>query len=1018
MKMESIPDISIPIISISTTYPGATPTQVKDDISTPYEKAVANLEGVKSVYSNSYSNMSNIQVEFDYSADMREARQNIKEALEKVELPETAQTPTLDRVTLNAFPVIALSVSSSDQDITELTKTAEDYLQPKLEQLDGVASVSLSGQQVKKVELTFKENKLTENGLTEDNVKQYIQAMDTNVPLGMFEFTNAEQSVMVNGKMTTLGKLKNLEIPVPQQVQQAQQAPAAQMDPAAAAAQTEADAQREEAQPATVKLKDIATLKLVGEVESISRTNGQDAIAVQVVKGQDANTVDVVNEVKKAAKAFEKDNKGVTIDVTLDQGEPIEKSVSTMLEKALFGAIAAVVIIMLFLRNIRSTIISIISIPLSLLIAIIALYQLDITLNIMTLGAMTVAIGRVIDDSIVVVENIYRRLYSQHETLSGRALIREATLEMFRPILASTVVTVAVFLPIGLVGGTVGELFLPFALTMAFALFASLLVAITVVPALAHTLFKKELYKAPSDRAHQKEEHGALARGYKRVLQWVLNHKWITSIAAVVVLAASLVLIPFVGFSFLPDDEQKMAYLTYTPKPGQTRDQVVDDMSKIEDIVKKQPDVETIQTSIGGSNPLMGGGGNGGLMYIIYDPDTEEFASKKEKLVKKVLAEEQPGEWKEQNFTGSSNNELSYSVYGNTIEDMRPVVDEMVAKMADNNDLKDVKSSLGDQYDEKTLVVDHKKANALGLTTSQIAMAINPNVQATTLTTVEQDGKKIDVELKTAVTSPETFKKVLAEEISTPTGQKVKLDDLVDVKNDKTLTEISRSGGKYYATVTATVKKKDVTAAANDVQKEIDKIDMPNGVTIESGGVTEDIADSFTKLGIAILAAIAIVYFVLVVTFGEGLAPFSILFSLPFTVIGALVALYVAGETISVSSLIGILMLVGIVVTNAIVLVDRIIHMEHDGLSLREAIIEAGATRLRPILMTAIATIAALVPLAIGGEGAGLISKGMGITVIGGLISSTILTLVIVPLVYELLSKMLKKDRAHENKDV
>lgn len=1012
MKMESIPDISVPIISIATTYPGATPTQVEDDISTPYEKAVANLEGVKTVYSNSYSNMSNIQVEFDYGTNMQEARQNIKEALEKVTLPETAQTPTLDRVTLNAFPVIALSVSSTDQDIAELTKTAEDYLQPKLEQLDGVSSVSLSGQQVKKVELTFKDKQLTANGLTEDTVKQYIQAMDTNVPLGMFEFKNAEQSVIVNGKMTTLEKLKNLEIPV-----QSQQPNAAA---AQATAQVGADptAQPEAAQPSTVKLKDIASMKLVGEVESVSRTNGKDAIAVQVVKAQDANTVDIVQEVKDAAKAFEEDNKDVTIDVTLDQGEPIEKSVNTMLEKALFGAIAAVVIIMLFLRNIRSTIISIISIPLSLLIAIIALNQLDITLNIMTLGAMTVAIGRVIDDSIVVVENIYRRLYSQHEKLSGRALIREATLEMFRPILASTVVTVAVFLPIGLVGGTVGELFLPFALTMAFALFASLLVAITVVPALAHSLFKKELYKAPEDRAHKKEEHGAMARGYKRILKWVLNHKWITSIASVVVLVASLFLAPLVGFSFLPDDEQKMAYLTYTPEPGQTRDQVVDDMSAVEEVVKKQADVETIQTSIGGSNPLMAGGGNGGLMYIIYDPDTKDFATKKEALVKKVQAFDSPGEWKEQNFTGSSNNELSYSIYGNTIEDMRPTIDKMMSILKDNDDLKDVKSSLAEQYDEKTLVVDQKKANELGLTTTQIATAINPNVQATTLTTVEQDGKEIDVEVKTAVTSPDTFKKVLAEEITTPTGQKVKLDELVDVKNDQTFTEINRSGGKYYATVTATVKTKDVTAASSDVQKEIDKIDTPNGVTIDAGGVTEDIADSFTKLGIAILAAIAIVYFVLVVTFGEGLAPFSILFSLPFTVIGALVALYIAGETISVSTLIGVLMLVGIVVTNAIVLVDRIIHMEHDGLSLREAILEAGATRLRPILMTAIATIAALVPLAIGGEGAGLISKGMGITVIGGLISSTVLTLVIVPLVYELLSKLLKKDRAHENKDV
>lgn len=1010
MKMESIPDITVPMISISTTYPGATPTQVEKDISTPYEKAVANLEGVKTVTSNSYSNMSNLQVEFEYGQDMQEARQNIKEALEKVELPDTAQTPTIDRLSLNAFPVVALSVSSDDQDIAELTKTVEDYLQPKIEQLDGVSSVSLSGQQVKKVELRFNDKQLQKNGLTEDTVKQYVQGMDTKAPLGMFEFKDSEQSVVVDGKMTTMKQLENLEIPV--------QASAAQASAEAAAAAAMNGTTNAAAEPKTVKLKDIAELKLVGEVESISRTNGADAIAVQAVKAQDANTVDVVQDVKDAAKKFEDENKGIHIDVTLDQGEPIEKSVNTMLEKALFGAIAAVIIIMLFLRNIRSTIISIISIPLSLLIAIIFLKQLDITLNMMTLGAMTVAIGRVIDDSIVVVENIYRRLYSQTEKQSGRTLIREATLEMFKPILASTLVTVAVFLPVALVGGMVGELFLPFALTMAFALFASLIVAITVVPVLAHTLFKKELYKEPSERAHKKEEHGKMATWYKSVLTWVLGHKWITAIGSVVVLAASLFLTPLVGFSFLPDDEQKMAYVTYTPKAGQTRAQVVEDVAKVEDIVKKAKDVDTIQTSIGGSNPMMGGGGNGALMYIIYDPDTKDFATKKEQLVKDIKAVEQAGEWKEQNFTGSSNNELSYSVYGNTIEDMRPVINDITKILEDNDSLKDAKSSLSDQYDEKTLVVDQKRANELGLTTGQIAMAINPNVQATTLTTVEQDGKEIDVEITSDITNPDTFEKVLKEKITTPTGEKVELREVVTVKEDKTYTEISRSGGKYYATVTATSKDKNVTKVSNVVQEKIDKIDVPNGVTIDTGGVTEDISDAFFKLGIAILAAIAIVYFLLVVTFGEGLAPFAILFSLPFTVIGALVALWIAGETISVSSLIGLLMLVGIVVTNAIVLVDRIIHMEHDGMSLREAILEAGATRLRPILMTAIATIGALIPLAIGGEGAGLISKGMGITVIGGLISSTVLTLIIVPLVYELLSKLMKKDRAHENKDV
>lgn len=484
MKMETIPDISVPIITMNTAYPGASPQQVEEKVSTPFEKAVQNLKNVENVYSNSYENASSIQIEFKYGTDMKEARADIKEAIEKVKLPDAATTPVIDRVSINAFPVLALSVSDKDQTIDQLTKTVEDYFVPKIEGVDGVSSVSVSGQQVKKVLVTYNNDKLKEYGLTEDSIKQFVQDMDVESPLGIFQFKDSEQVVLVDGKLTSLKQLENLEIPVQNQASAQQQAALA-ANPAAAAAT------QQQQTKSVVKLKELAKIQLKGEVESISRTNGKDAIAVQVVKSQEANTVDVVNDVKKTADQFEKDNKGMAIDVTLDQGKPIEDSVSTMLDKALFGAIFAVIIIMLFLRDIRSTIISIISIPMSLLIAVIVLRYLDISLNVMTLGAMTVAIGRVIDDSIVVVENIYRRIHLENEKLRGRALISSATLEMFRPILSSTVVTIAVFLPVGLVGGLVGELFLPFGITMAVALIASLVIAITIVPALAHTLFKR-----------------------------------------------------------------------------------------------------------------------------------------------------------------------------------------------------------------------------------------------------------------------------------------------------------------------------------------------------------------------------------------------------------------------------------------------------------------------------------------------------------------------------------------------
>jgi len=341
---------------------------------------------------------------------------------------------------------------NKDQSIAELTKTVEDYFVPKLEGIDGVASVAVSGQQVNKIELRYDQEKLKQYGLTEDTIKQYVQAMDTRIPLGMFQFEESEEAVVVDGKLTTLNKLEDLKIPIQADAGAGAGAGAGAPPAEAGAGTPPTDAAAgaalaEQAEQAAktpkepfVKLGDIATFKSKGVVESISRTNGKEAIAVQVVKSQEANTVDVVNQVKKVANDFKKDNKGFEIDTTLDQGKPIEDSVSTMLDKALYGAIFAVIIIMLFLRNFRSTIISIISIPMSLLIAVTALKYMDISLNMMTLGAMTVAIGRVIDDSIVVVENIFRRVHLEGEKLKGRALIREATLEMFRPILSSTIV--------------------------------------------------------------------------------------------------------------------------------------------------------------------------------------------------------------------------------------------------------------------------------------------------------------------------------------------------------------------------------------------------------------------------------------------------------------------------------------------------------------------------------------------------------------------------------------------------
>ncbi|WP_342500699.1 efflux RND transporter permease subunit [Bacillus sp. FSL K6-4563] len=1012
MKQESIPNINTPVITVSTTYPGATPDEVSDKVTDPIEKSIQNLNGVSVVTSNSYENASSIQIEYDYSKDMDEAKKEIEDAISNINFPENVEQPKIARFSINAIPILALSVSGDKESLQELTEKVENDLIPALKGLDGVSSVEASGQQIKEVQFSFKQKKLEEYGLDEETVQNIIKGSDVNLPLGLYTFGNKQKSVVVDGNIFSVKDLKNMRIPVTGGAGNA--SGGIGNTGAVGSAEQQAAASSQSVELPTVKLSEIANIKVVKEAESVSRTNGKNSIGLQIMKGSDANTVSVAEEVTKELDKFKKDNEGMNISSTYDQAEPIKESVSTMLNKAIIGAIFAIMIILLFLRDIRSTLISVISIPLSLLIAILILNQLDITLNIMTLGAMTVAIGRVVDDSIVVIENIYRRMALKDEPLRGKALVREATKEMFLPIMSSTIVTIAVFLPLALVGGMIGELFIPFALTIVFALLASLLIAVTVVPMMAHSLFKKNLY---GDRKELKEHKPSkLALGYRRVLNWTLNHKWITSGIAVLMLVGSLFLAPLVGVSFLPQESEKTAIITYTPEPGQTKEQAKDEAKKAEEYLMKREHVDTVQYSLGTSNALMenaGGTSNGALFFVKYEGDTPNFEKEKEKISKDLQKNASQGDWKLQDFSSSgASNSVTYYVYGDTASDIEGTVNDVEKILKDEKNLKNVSTSLADKYAEYTFNADQEKLAKLGLTASQIAQEIAPQSNEVTLTKVTEDGTEIDVKLQTDKDEYKSKKDLEDKKITTPTGQEIRIGDVVKVKEGTTANTITKRDGKIYAEVSGDMTTDNVASVTQDVQKKVDKLDLKSGVTIDSGGVSADIQESFTQLGIAMLAAIAIVYLVLVITFGGGLAPFAILFSLPFTVIGALVGLFVAKETISLNAMIGLLMLIGIVVTNAVVLIDRVINKEKEGLSTREALLEAGTIRVRPILMTALATIGALLPLALGFEGGSqIVSKGLGVTVIGGLASSTLLTLVIVPIVYEVLSKFKRKKK-------
>lgn len=1030
MKQESIPSITLPALTVIAPYPGAAPDEIVEELTIPMEQRIQNMNGVELVTSSSLANAATIQVQYTFETDMDEAARQVETALSELSLPEGASEPEVSRLSLDAFPILTLSISEPGKSLEELTTTVEENVLPQLEGVEGLSDAQISGQRVQKVTMTFNEEKMAQYGMTPDTIQQLIQGSNLSFPLGLTNFDGELKNLVIDGNVTTVDDLKALQIPaVPQQA--AGGAPTEMppgQDPTAAAGAEQgqvppaapdmSQGQNQTAaavppvtQVPTVSLSELADIEVVSEAESISRTNGEESIGIQVVKSPEANTVEVANAVKDIASDLEKDY-GLNVATTFDQAEPIEQSVETMLSKALFGILFAVVIILIFLRSFKTTIISIISIPLSLLMAIFLLNQMDITLNIMTLGALTVAIGRVIDDSIVVIENIYRRMALPGERLRGKELIREATREMFIPIFSSTVVTIAVFLPLALVDGQIGELFLPFALAVVFALSASLLVAVTIVPMMAHSMYGKQLQNLDAANSKQKEHKpGKLANGYRRILEWTLNHKIVTFGGATVLLVASLFLVPVIGVSFLPEEEQKMVMATYSPEPGQTLENVEQIALDAESLIDGRDGVTTYQYSLGGDSPMaaFGGGSNSALFFIEYDDEFENFSTEGDKLIEELNGQTGTGEWAALDFSATGSSGIETFVYGDSIEDIQTAIDQIQPLMEENDGLEKVESSLTEAYDQYTLVADQEKLGAAGLTAAQIGMALSGTGEAPVLTTVKHENKDINVYVEVAQKDYAAIGDVTDVEIPTALGTTVAIGDVMTVEEGKSPDTIDRRDGQMYASLTADVTGNNAAEITADIDAKTDELDLPSGVSIDHGGVTEQINESFTQLGLAMLAAIAIVYFVLVVTFGGALAPFAILFSLPFTVIGVLVALWISGEALSVNALIGVLMLIGIVVTNAIVLVDRVIHKEKEGFTTREALLEAGSTRLRPILMTALATIGALIPLAIGAEGGGLISKGLGITVIGGLTSSTLLTLVIVPIVYEVVAKFRKK---------
>lgn len=1004
LKVDQFPEIEFPQISVEAVYPGASPDDVDKQVVSKLETALKGVEGSTKITSSAYESIGIINIEFPFDTDMDKVEQQIDAAIQDANLPEEATTK-LNRFSFGSFPIYNISFFSKDG--KEIESLLKDEIEPELNKIPGINSVSVGGYKDDLVQITVDNDKATAAGLSLTSIKEQINAKYVSFPSGQLAEGDSKIPIRVEEKLENLDKLKNLQLTSTVASSPATGAPSG---PSAGGSGSEAGAPGatgapEEAEPAEpIRLGDIAEIEAVSEQSEKTRYNLKDSLSMAITKKQDANTVEIADGVTNILNKYDDQ---IDYTIGIDSAKDIEESVATLVKEGLLGALFASLAVLLFLRNIRATIIAIVSIPLSILIAAIFLNWQDISLNIMTLGGMAVAVGRVVDDSIVVIENIFRRVRKSDSGMTNE-IIEQSTKEILKAITSSTLTTVVVFLPIGFVGGITGKFFLPFALTIIFSLLASLLVAITIVPILAKFAFKK----VPAE-----EKEGALQRWYGKLIEKSLSHKAIILVVSFLLLGGSLAIVPQLGFTFIPNEASKTLTASLELPAATSLEKTSDVSLNMEKMFDQEDAIADVTTSVGARDFTTGLRLDNKASYFLnlkdgadveqtiksLETQMEDIAKEDDVDVKISIAELSTG-------GPPSNNNVDVDLFSTDLEALQQAAKLVEDNMTKNNDLKYVTNNFSEKQKQFLVEIDPEKASDRGLSGFQILGTVNDQTKPVTVGTLNLDDKDQNVQLsyQEDLTSKADLENVQLFSAAGP----VALKDVATVNEVETFTSIQKLDGKVYARVSGQVKGDNVQTVSSDVKADVEKIDLPDGVSLTSGGGNDDTVEIFQSLGIAIVVAIGLVYLTMLITFGKARIPFIILSSLIFVPIGSLVTLFLANEPLSVSVMIGFLMLIGIVTTNAIVLVDRIGQNITRGLPIRESLIEAGKTRLRPILMTAFATIMALVPLALTTSSGTLISKGLALTVIGGLTTSTLLTLIIVPVVYELFFfKKVKKER-------
>ncbi len=1047
LAVDLLPDITYPSLTVQTEYEGAAPVEMETLITRPVEDAVGVVNGVNRVISSSRADTSEVTLEFSWGTNMDFASLDVRERLDQVRLPTEAERPVLLRYDPSLDPILRMGLTGGGGDLIALRLLAEEDLKRKIERLEGVAAVVVSGGLEEEIQVEIDERRLTSLGLTMNQVTNRLAQENVNLTGGRLRDGQTEYLVRTINELLRPEDMREIVI--------------------------------DRSQGAIVRLEDIARVyQGAREREVITRIDGQEAVEIAVYKEGGTNTVTVASAVLDRVEELERDLKQIDpqlkLSVLADQSRYIRESVSAVIETALIGGSLAIVVLFLFLRSAPKTLIIGISIPVSVVATFFLMYVAGVSLNIMSLGGLTLGIGLLLDNSIVVLEAIQRR---RDQGVGVVEAARGGASEVGRAVIASTITTVCVFVPIVFVEGVAGQMFGDQALTVTFSLLVSLGVALTVIPMLASRKFFSD-----SDKLETVESVGRSNvvvrgfsaffdavglgvavgvrygfRGVSTVLSWLLRpvlggfdgllravtavyagildralrYPAVVVLVAVALLAGSVPLVGNLGSELVPELIQGEFYVDAELAPGSRLEVTDRRLGMVDEFVREIPGVESVYTVVGTSNEQGGAAGekreNIGQVNVRMappiDPEREEgVMSRIRDLIETQNASFASGTAPVAGAgPPTADNSLKYrfgrptyfsfrspvevQIRGHNLALLEVLADQVVSRMREVEGLVDVKSSTEGGNPELQIVFDRERLAALNYTVAQLGGVIRSKVQGDIATDIVREDRNIEVRLRTAESFRDSVRDLRNLNIRQSGTTPLPLSAVAEVIETEGPAEIRRSDGGRVALIEANIVGRDLGSVSDDIQQILDSTRFPVGFDYWVGGQRQEMERSFDSMRLAILLAVFMVYLVMASQFESLLHPFVILFAVPFSVIGAIGILYLTRTPVSIVVLIGGILLAGIVVNNAIILVDYTNRLRREGRAKVEALREACLVRLRPILMTSSTTVLGLLPMALGlGEGAELRTP-MALTVVGGLMTSTLLTLLVIPSLYTLLDR-------------